>query len=232
MKSYVSAAIVAVGLLALGLCLRSGLVSFTDNSRVVEVRGLCEREMPADKVIWPLQYNLMGNDLPMLYRQIESNNKIVTDFLTGNGISASEYSIGAPNVNDMQSNSYSSNNAPYRYNITMTITVASDKVDQVRALINRQGELLKEGVSLVTGNWDARIVYEFTKLNDIKPEMIAEATKNARAAAEKFAEDSGSKIGKIKNARQGQFSIEDRDNYTPYIKNIRVVTSINYYIEK
>lgn len=232
MKTYVSAAIIAVGLLALGLCLRSGLVAFTDNSRVVEVRGLCEREMPADKVIWPLQYNIMGNDLPQLYNKIESSNKIVSDFLTGNGISASEFSVGAPSVNDMQSNSYSSNPLPYRYKITMTITVASDKVDQVRALINRQGELLKEGVSLVTDNWNAQIVYEFTKLNDIKPEMIAEATKNARAAAEKFAEDSGSKIGKIKDARQGQFSISDRDNYTPYIKNIRVVTTVNYYIEK
>lgn len=232
MKNYVSAAILAIGLLALGLCLRSGLVSFTDNSRVVEVRGLCEREVPADKVIWPLQYNLVGNDLPQLYSQIESNNKIITDFLTGNGITASEYSIGAPGVNDLQSNSYNAVRPPYRYSITMTITIASDKVDQVRALINRQGELLKEGVSLVTGNWDARIVYEFTGLNDIKPEMIAEATQNARKAAEKFAEDSGSKIGKIKTARQGQFSIEDRDNYTPYIKNVRVVTSINYYIEK
>lgn len=232
MKNYVSAALIAVGLLALGLCLRSGLVSFTDNSRVVEVRGLCEREVPADKVIWPLQYTLVGNDLPKLYSQIESNNKIVTDFLTGNGLSASEYSIGAPGVNDLQSNNYGGNQAPYRYNITMTITIASDKVEQVRSLINRQGELLKEGVSLVTGNWDARIVYEFTKLNEIKPEMIAEATENARKAAEKFAEDSGSKIGKIKTARQGQFSIEDRDNYTPYIKNVRVVTSINYYIEK
>jgi len=232
MKKYISAAILAVGMLALGLCLRSGLVSFTENSRVVEVRGLCEREVPADKVIWPLQYSLMGNDLPQLYSQIESNNKIVTDFLENNGIMASEYSIGAPGVNDMQSNNYSGNRAPYRYSITMTITIASDKVDQVRALINRQGELLKEGVSLVTGSWDARIMYEFTKLNDIKPEMIAEATLNARKAAEKFAEDSGSKIGKIKNARQGQFSIEDRDNYTPYIKKVRVVTSINYYIEK
>lgn len=231
MKNYISAALIAIGLLALGLCLRSGFQSLTANGRVVEVRGLCEREVPADKVIWPLQYSLVGNNLPQLYDQIELNNKKITDFLTNNGITKAEYTIGAPSVNDNQQNYYGGNRPEYRYSVTMTVTVASEQVDKVRELINRQGELLKEGVSLVTGNWDARVSYMFTKLNDIKPEMIAEATKNARNAAEKFAEDSGSKIGKIKDARQGQFSIEDRDNYTPYIKKVRVVTSINYYID-
>lgn len=231
MKNYISAALIAIGLLALGLCLRSGFQSLTANGRVVEVRGLCEREVPADKVIWPLQYSLVGNNLPQLYDQIELNNKKITDFLTNNGITKAEFTIGAPSVNDNQQNYYGGNRPEYRYSVTMTVTVASEQVDKVRELINRQGELLKEGVSLVTGNWDARVSYMFTKLNDIKPEMIAEATKNARNAAEKFAEDSGSKIGKIKDARQGQFSIEDRDNYTPYIKKVRVVTSINYYID-
>lgn len=230
MKNYISAALIAVGLFALGLCLRSGLESLTSNSRVVEVRGLCEREVPADKVIWPLQYSLVGNNLPQLYDQIESNNKKITDFLTNNGITKSEYTIGAPGVSDNQQNYYGGNRPEYRYSVTMTVTVASEQVDKVRELINRQGELLKEGVSLVTGNWDGRVSYMFTKLNDIKPEMIAEATQNARKAAEKFADDSGSKIGKIKDARQGQFSIDDRDEYTPYIKKVRVVTSINYYI--
>ena len=103
-------------------------------------------------------------------------------------------------------------------------------VEKVNALIKRQAELLKQGVAL-SNDYEYQTLYEYTGLNDIKPEMIAEATRNAREAAKKFAEDSESDLGKIKSATQGQFSIEDRDAYTPYIKNVRVVTYITYYLE-
>ena len=111
------------------------------------------------------------------------------------------------------------------------IVVTSSKVDQVRKLIDRQTDLMKEGVAVVAENYQYQTTYEYTDLNAVKPEMIAEATRNAREAADKFAADSQSRLGKIKTARQGQFTIEDRDQYTPYIKNIRVVTSIDYYLE-
>ena len=101
----------------------------------------------------------------------------------------------------------------------------------MRSLIAEQGELLNKGIAIVSGEYDARVDYLFTGLNDLKPDMIAEATRNARQAAEQFANDSESKLGKIRSASQGQFSIEDRDAYTPYLKKVRVVTSVVYYLK-
>ena len=110
------------------------------------------------------------------------------------------------------------------------VTVCTDKVDEVIRLQSRQGELLQKGIAM-TNNWEYQTVYSFTKLNEIKPSMIETATKNARETAEKFAADSESKLGKIKRATQGQFSITDRDGNTPYMKNVRVVTSVDYYLK-
>ena len=136
--------------------------------------------------------------------------------------------MAPPEVIDLQAERYySSENKPYRYNVTSVITVTSRDVDKVRRLMAKQTELLKQGIAI--GN--NFVSYEFTGLNDIKPQMIEEATKNARAAAEKFAKDSNSKLGKIRSASQGQFSIYDRDANTPYIKSVRVVTTVNYSLE-
>ncbi len=97
--------------------------------------------------------------------------------------------------------------------------------------MSEQAELLKQGIAITGGDYRYNVVYEFTGLNKVKPQMIEEATKNARVAAEKFAKDSESRLGKIKNASQGQFSISDRDANTPYVKNIRVVTTVDYYLK-
>ena len=99
--------------------------------------------------------------------------------------------------------------------------------------VNHVGDyLLKQGIAITGGDYKYNVSYEFPGLNEVKPRMIEEATKNARAAAEKFAKDSDSELGKIRNASQGQFSISDRDAYTPYIKSVRVVTTVNYYLKK
>ena len=131
----------------------------------------------------------------------------------------------------MQAERYNNNHVPYRYNVTTVITVTSDKVELVRSLISEQGELLKQGVAITGGDYRYNVEYDFTGLNAIKPQMIEEATKNAREAAEKFAKDSDSKLGKIKRANQGQFSIGNRDANTPYIKHVRVVTTIDYSLK-
>ena len=230
-KAIIPSLLIALGLLALGLAIRSGIVRVSDNSRVVTVRGLSEREVNANKVTWPITYTLVGNDLPTLYKQMQSNNDVIIKYLTSNGLAAEEYSTGAGAVTDNQADRYSSNAPLYRYNITGTVTVTSEKVDLVRRLINNQGEIIKQGIAVSPDGWNNRIIYEYTELNSIKPDMIADATKNAREAANKFAADSGSKIGKIKTAQQGQFSIEDRDPYTPFVKKVRVVTYIDYFIE-
>lgn len=230
-SNIISAALIAVGLLALGLTIRSGIKSFSDRDRSVDVRGLAEREVPANKVTWPIAFKLTGNDLPAVYSQVSQNNAKVVDFLTKNGISQNEISIAPPQMENLAANRYNSLPIPYQYALTSVVTVSSEQVDKVRGLINRQGELLSQGIPVVNNDYSNQISYEYTELNSIKPEMIAEATRNAREAANKFAEDSESKLGKIKNARQGQFSIEDRDMYTPYIKKVRVVTSLTYYLE-
>ena len=131
----------------------------------------------------------------------------------------------------MAAERYSSNQSPYRYNVTSVITVTSSQVDKIRKLISEQGSLLQQGIALTGGDYRYNVTYEYTDLNKIKPQMIEEATRNAREAAQKFATDSDSKLGKIKSARQGQFEITDRDANTPYIKKVRVVTGLDYYLE-
>lgn len=226
----IAASLLALGLLALGLAVRSGLKSFTDSRRTVEVRGLATRQVAADKVTWPIAFKQVGDDLPAVYKQVAATNAAIVRFLKDNGISDNEISVGAPSMNDLSTDRYNNQPIPYKYSVGSVVTVSSSQVDKVRALINRQGELLEQGIAVST-DYSNPVTYDFTKLNSIKPEMIAEATKAAREAARKFADDSGSKVGKIQSARQGQFSIEDRDAYTPYIKEVRVVTTLTYFIE-
>lgn len=223
--------LLCAGLIVLGIFIRYGLTHLNDSHRTVTVRGLCEKEFKANKVTWPIVSKEVGNYLPTIFSNIENTNKQILTFLKENGIEETEISINPPAVIDLQADRYSSNYNPYRYNVTNVVVVTSSKVDKVNELIKKQAELLKQGIAVVAGDYQYQTIYEYTDLNNIKPEMIAEATMNARAAADKFAEDSGSKVGRIQTATQGQFSIEDRDQYTPYIKKIRVVSSIIYYLE-
>ncbi len=225
------AVVIAIGLLLLGVFIERGISSFANKDRSVNVKGLAEMEVEADKVTWPLVYKSIGNDLIGLYEQINKSNKTITQFLKGKGIDEKEISINAPEIIDMKAERYNNQESSYRYNVTSVITVTSDKVNLIRELISSQGELLKQGVAITSGDYRYSVQYEYTGLNKIKPQMIEEATKNARQAAEKFAEDSDSKLGKIRNAYQGQFSITDRDANTPYIKKVRVVTTIDYSLE-
>ena len=230
MKNFrVEAIILSIGLLLLGVFIERGFSEFAGRDRSVNVKGLAEMEVPADKVTWPLVYKSLGNDLNALYEEIKRS---ITEFLKEKGLTDKEISINAPVIVDMKAERYGNNqDSPYRYNVTTVITVTSNKVDLVRGLITEQGELLKRGIAITTGDYQYNIQYEYTGLNTIKPQMIEEATKNARQAAEKFAKDSESTLGKIRHANQGQFSISDRDPNTPHIKKVRVVTTIDYSLE-
>lgn len=230
-KGIIASMIIAVGLFLLGYCVRMGLQNGLSDERYVTVRGLSERIVPADKVVWPLVYKEVGNDLKQLANQVNNKNKIIVDYLLSKGITQNEISVSAPEIIDLQAERYVNQNVPFRYNLRSIITVSSQQVELVRNLINEQGELLDRGVAIVSGEYDTNIDYQFTGLNELKPDMIAEATRNARHAAEQFAQDSNSKLGKIKTASQGQFSITNRDQYTPYLKNVRVVTSVVYYLK-
>ena len=221
------AIIIAIGMVILGGSIEDGI----EKERIVTVKGLAEMEVPANKVTWPLVYKEVGNDLGTLYDKIKTTNKTIINFLKDKGITENEISVNAPEIIDMQAERYNTNPVPYRYNVTTVITVTSQQVDLIRSLISEQGELLKQGVAIIGGDYRYNIEYDFTGLNDIKPQMIEEATKNARESAMKFAKDSDSKLGKIIRANQGQFTIGNRDAHTPYIKHVRVVTTIDYSLK-
>ena len=233
MKNYkiISAALLMVGLIIVGVCIKSGLNSMADNSRGVNVKGLAEMEVKANKVTWPVSYKIVGNDLESIYQQVNQNNRIVKNFLISKGISNSEISVNAPQIVDKAADVYGNNEYKERYNVTSVMTVSTNKVDLVRKLMSQQADLLKQDVAITANDYNNTVIYAFTNLNKVKPKMIEQATKNARMAAEKFAKDSESDLGKIKSADQGQISIEDRDANTPFIKKVRVVTSIVYYLK-
>lgn len=230
--NLIPAVILALGLVIGGFALRSGIVTFKDRDRQVSVKGLAEKEVKADKVTWPLVYKEIGNDPTEMYSRLTQKNATVVQFLKQGGISEAEISVNPPMIEDRQADNYGNDLLNYRYKATSVITVTSGEVDKVRRLMARQAELMNRGVPLITEQYgDHAVRYDFTSLNDVKPAMVEEATKNARATAEKFASDSGSKVGKINHASQGQFTIEDRDATTPYIKNVRVVITMDYQLE-
>ena len=233
-KSVTGGLIVAAGLVGglglLGSQLSDGIQAFVDRDRVVTVKGLAEEEVPADKVIWPITYRELGDDLPALNATLERRMQVILNFLTKGGIPISEISVTSPQVEDAEANNYGNQKRSHRYSLTQTLTVNTNAVDKVRALMSEQKTLLDQGVTFAT-DYGFSTQFEFTKLNDIKPRMIETATVNAREVAEKFAKDSGSTLGKIRRASQGQFSIYDRDSTTAHIKKVRVVTTIEYYLK-
>ncbi|MDD7101002.1 MAG: SIMPL domain-containing protein [Bacteroidaceae bacterium] len=225
------AAIIALGIIALGFCVKAGLNSLAGKDRKVVVKGLAEREVEADKVTWPILSKEIGNDLPELYKSINATVGTIKQFLLDNGIKPTEISVNAPVVIDLNADRYSDNRQPYRYNVTSIITVTSNNVKLVRSIIARQGELLKKGVAIVDGGYENPVKYEFVSFKAMKPAMMQEAIENAELTATQFAKNSNSRLDKIMNADQGQFSIENRDSNTPYIKKVRVVTTVTYSLK-
>ncbi|WP_019278053.1 SIMPL domain-containing protein [Vibrio coralliilyticus] len=220
-----------IGLGVLGFFIQQTAIQYKAYERVVTVKGLSEREYPADTVIWPIQFTVAGNDMAVLFDEIDKQTALVQHFLSRKGLAPSSVSLSSPAVTDRKAQQYGGEpNIEYRYLATRTLTVYSQNIEVVRAAINEIGELGKQGVLLNQDPYTNRVDYSFTQLNDIKPDMIEEATKNAREVAEKFAKDSDSSLGKIKRAIQGQFSIYDRDSNTPYIKKVRVVSTVQYYL--
>lgn len=222
---------ILLGLTLLGYQLGHALITFKQLDRSVNVKGLSEREYQADIVIWPIQFIEAGNQLPPLYQTVENNTQKIRTFLISRGINAQEISFTAPTIVDKTAQQYGGGpRAEFRYTANQTVTVYSDKIALVREAMTELSELGKQGMVLSGQNYQAQTEYLFTRLNEVKPEMIEEATQNAREVAEKFAADSESHLGKIRSASQGQFSISARDNNTPHIKRVRVVSTVEYYL--
>ena len=229
-RIIISSMLLATSIVIFGLFIKSAIADLHESQRTVTVRGLSERDVEADKVIWPLTYRIAGNDLPALYSTMEGYNATITDFLTKFGIPDGDISVAIPTVADLRTDQWRNQTEVfYRYNITSAITVSGNDVGRVRKAMDAVSELLKKGIAISSSEYgNSQIQFLFTSLNDVKPGMIEEATRSARQAAEKFAEDSGSKLGKIKSATQGQFSISIPDSNTPYKQQVRVVTTIEY----
>lgn len=221
----------AIAIVVLGLCIKWGIDDFANKDRKVTVKGLAEKEVEADKVTWPILSKEMGNNLPELYNLIAVKQAKIKKFLVDAGIKETEISVNASKVIDMNADQYSNNTRPYRYIITSIITVTSANVKLVRSIIARQGELLKQGIAIVGGDYENPTVYEYVSFTSMKPKMMEEAISNAEKTAQQFAENSHSKLNKIVSADQGQFSIEDRDQNTPWIKKVRVVTTVTYSLK-
>lgn len=228
---FFSGLFIMAGLIVLGLMMPRAVEKYRSYDRTVNVKGLCEREVMADKVIWPVVYRVMANDIQSVYDQTDRNNAEIVGFLKSGGIDASEITVSVPEISDKYATEYGSNDRAYRYIAKNVVTVCTSDVEKVMELMSRQSELLKKGIVSGGNDWENQVEFKYEGLNGIKPEMIEEATKNAREAAEKFAKDSGSRLGKIRTANQGTFTIENRDSNTPYIKRVRVVTSVTYYLK-
>ena len=213
------------------LIIAGGFGRIAKPDRVVSVRGLAEREVDADMAVWPLTFSIGGNNLLQLQKEIMDDTKIVTAYLEKRGLTQNDYTVQAPAITDTSVNPYmSENKARFTYIAKQVILVRSKNVTAVKKAQADSLDLMGSSIA-VSQDYDSKVQYEFTGLNNIKPEMIAEATKNAREAAEQFARDSGSKVGKIKSASQGLFTIDDAAVGLEEKKAVRVVTTVEYLLK-
>ena len=226
-KEIIGYALIALGIVCLGWFIKAGIDNFTEKDRKVTVKGLAEREVPADKVTWSIGTKVTGNDLPQLYESISYQTQKIKNFLLKYGLPEKEITVNPPSITDLEAREWGDNRHDFRYIVNTTITVATNKVEEVNKAISKQAELLKQGVALGE-NYPQ---YEYASFQQMKPEMMAEAIKNAQKTADQFAEASNSTLGKILTADQGQFSIDNRDENTPYIKKLRVVTTVTYSLK-
>lgn len=235
MKNNVFAAAIlgvclAIGLVIGGSYLKSAAIQWKSADRSVTVKGLAEREVRATLALWPLHFTVTGDALGEVQERVNRQADIIRAFLTDAGLKTDAITLTSPEVTDRYANSYGNQRPPTRYSAEATMLVRSAAIDAVKQAMPRVGELISQGVVL-SPNYNYRTEFLFTELEDIKPAMIAAATADARKAAKQFAQDSGSRVGAIRSASQGYFSISDLDSYTPDVKRIRVVTTIDYALE-
>ncbi len=231
-SNLISVIILAIAIVIAGYFVGNMHKTGSKYDRFVQVKGLSEREVTADLAVWPLQITQTGNDLRSLKQIIETQNQQVYEFFTAQGFQDSEITRGITNIQDARANLYNTNAnmGEYRYLAVSELTVRTTDIKKLQAALTGSLDLMSQGILISSKNTWRPIEYIFTRLNELKPSMVEEATTNAREVAEKFARDSGSDVGKIRVARQGLFTISDRDQNTPEIKIIRVVSTIDYLL--
>ncbi|MGV2495421.1 SIMPL domain-containing protein [Pelagerythrobacter aerophilus] len=225
-----SSAIVAIGLIVGGFLLGDGLVRAKQADRAVTVRGLSEREVIADLATWTISYSSTATDLATAQASVDRDTASIEAFFRDLGFPADALEPTGVNVSY-----FTDNQGIGRYTVRQRMSLRTNDIERAQDAVKRQAELVRRGVVLEDGSGMA---YTFTELDAVKPAMIAEATKDARAAAEQFAEDSGANVGSIRHATQGYFTIEARDGETagwgvsdsPY-KKVRVVTTVDFSLD-
>jgi hypothetical protein len=232
-NTLLKALILAIGIALAGYFIGNTIKKGKEFERHVQVKGLSEREVMADLAVWPIQITLLGNDLKIIRTQIEEQKDEVIKYFKAQGFSNDEITAGITNINDARENIYGDNysNREYRYIAKMDFTIRTTEIPKLQKALDESLDLISKGILIGSKDTWRPIEYSFSNLNEIKPSMIEEATKKAREVAEKFALDSNSKVGKIRSANQGIFSISDRDYNTPHIKIVRVVTTIEYFLK-
>lgn len=196
--------------------------NFSKQGSYVEVKGLSERIVKADTAIWSLSFEVKSNNVDSLYSDIEKNISTIKKFLMDKGFEASEINVAPVNI---YQDTY--RDAAFRYNSTNQVAVYTKKVDLAKSASNETLLLIKDGVVL-SQNY---ISFEFSDLNSIKPEMLAEAIKNARDTASQFAENAGSRVGNVTRGNQGVFDITDKDPGSPEYKKIRLVSTLRFLLK-
>lgn len=236
MRSISSALIVAVGIAVGGWLIGRGFAT-AHNVRYVSVKGLAERDVKANLALWPINYVEAGNELVQVEAKVGTDDAAVAAFLQRHKIGSNAIVFRTLNVTDRAAQAFGTNKYPNRFIVTRTLMVRSGNVDAVAAASQDTGELITAGVVLDNGYGPrgGGPTYVFSGLNELKPAMIAEATRNARAAAEQFARDSGSRLGGIRFASQGVFQIRPRDDAPSVLpaakevdKTLRVVSTVQY----
>jgi hypothetical protein len=224
-------AAVALGLAICGIALALGLYRARAAERFVTVKGLSEREVAADVALWPIVFTNTADDLESLQRQVDEDMAVVAAYLGEHGFTAEEWTQGAPRITDFAAQHMGRDlGVVQRYQAESVVALRTSRIDGLRQALAASGQLVTRGVALIR-SYEYNTQYLYTQLEAIKPEMIAEATRDARRAAEQFAEDSGSRVGAIRRAQQGYFSVEDRDAFSPETKRVRVVTTVDYFLE-
>ena len=225
-EKIIVAAIVAVGLLMLGLCIKGGIDNFTNKDRRVTVKGLAEKEVDADKVVWTLRLQESDNELKPIFGRLNRKISIIKDYLKEKGVDAKgDINVSTFDVTDNLANVWGDNRPRYNYTVSCSVYVTSNDTKFISELRSQSNELIDRDVILDSNGAD----YEYTQFQKLKPEMMAEAISNAEKTAKQFAENSHSKINKIVEAGQGEFSIDDAD--IPYKKKVRVVSTITYSLK-
>jgi hypothetical protein len=231
-RSIVAALLVGLGLVGAGWFAAQGMARLKTADRYVTVKGSAEKIVDADLVVWPLPHSVGGNDLADVQSKLDANTQIIRAFFAQAGFKPAEIVVSPPRLEDRWAWASGDNKPPERYRYSTTVILRTSDVARALTALRGSGQLVARGVML--GSADGGMGgpdFEYTRLNAIKPALIAEATANARESAEQFAKDSHSTIGGIRSANQGVVDISDRDQGSPQVKKVRVVTTVEYFLK-